>query len=159
MILSLVVTDRNYCIIYNNNDFSDFFLMGSGDEGSRKANQATFAHLADDSFVVLNLRKIVRKLFDKPNLRHNDNFIIDFLSPKEKKIFDEIRTSNAKDIVITFDSNSEPTHIKVNRNQISKETLNKVARYLKKGNYQKVQFTTRDGKLINYEEQDSIKLE
>jgi hypothetical protein len=131
ILMTLVVTDQNICIVYNNSDFISFLLMGSGDKIARKANEEVFPNLINDSFIVVNLRKVVNKLFQKPKLRHNDDFIIDFLLPKEKIIFDHIRSSNAKEIVISFDQNHEPTHIKVNRNQISKEILNKVARYLK----------------------------
>jgi DNA-binding transcriptional MerR regulator len=159
VLLNLVVTDQNICIVYNNSDFSSFLLFGPGDKNARKANQEVFANLIDDSFIVVNLRKVVHKLFQKPKLRHNDDFIIDFLLPKEKKIFDHIRNTNAKEITIVFDKNNKPTHIRVNRNQISREILNKVARYLKQGNYQSVTFTTRNGDLVKYEEEDSIRLE
>jgi DNA-binding transcriptional MerR regulator len=158
ILYSLILTERNYCIVYNNENYCSFFLMGVGDEMARKVNEEVFPNLTNNSFVALNLRKVTNKIFNKPELRHNDSFIIDFLMPKEKKIFDHIRSSNAKEIIISFNDNNEPTHIKVNRNQISKETLAKVARYLRSGNYQTVEFTTRDGHLIKYEEQDSIRL-
>jgi DNA-binding transcriptional MerR regulator len=153
-----VLTKQNVCIVYNNHDYCSIFVMGTTDDNFRKDNQNVFENLINDSFVVVNLRKVIDSLFQKTEHR-NENFVIDFLSPKEKKIFDHIRSSNAKEITITFDKNNEPTHIKVNRNHISKETLNKVARYLKSGNYQTVEFTTRDGRLIKYEEKDSIRLE
>lgn len=154
-----VVTKQNICIVYNNSDFSSIFVMGTTDDNVRKENQSVFENLINDSFVVINLRKIITDLFQKPDLGNKESFIIDFLSPKEKTILEHIRNSNAKEITISFDKNNEPMHIKVNRNQISKETLSKVARYLKKGNYQTVEFITRNGELVKYEEQDTIRLE
>jgi DNA-binding transcriptional MerR regulator len=154
----VVLTKQNICIVYNNHDYCSMFVMGTSDDNIRKDNHEVFENLINDSFVVINLRRVINSLFQKTEHR-NENFVIDFLSPKERQIFDHIRKSNAKEIIITFDKNNEPTHIKVNRNQISKETLNKVARYLKSGTYQTVEFTTRDGELIKYEEQDSIRLE
>jgi DNA-binding transcriptional MerR regulator len=157
-VMATVISKENICIVYNNHDYCSIFVMGTTDDNIRKDNQDVFENLINDSFMVINMRNVINNLFQKTEHR-NESFVIDFLSPKEKKIFDHIRTSNAKEITITFDKNNEPTHIKVNRNQISKETLNKVARYLKRGNYQTVEFTTRDGHLIKYEEQDSIRLE
>lgn len=158
-LLFLVINEPNLCLGYNNHNFCTFFVLGGVEQDMKESNEAVISKLVDDSFVVLNLRKIVNNIFQKPDLRHHDDFILDFLSPKEKAILDEIRNTNAKEILITFDNESNPTHIKVNRNRISKETLNKVARYLKKGNYQTVEFTTRDGQLIKYEETDIIKLD
>lgn len=158
-IMLIVLTDQNVCIVYNNNNFCSFFIMGTGDEELRIANQDVFSNLINDSFLVVNLKKIINKLFQKPELRHNDGFILDFLNEKEKIILEQIRNTNAKEIIITFNKENTPTHIKVNRNRISKETLNKVARYLKRGNYQTIEFTTRNGQLIKYEEKDIIKLD
>jgi len=158
-VVFLLSKEPNLCIAYNNSNFCSFFIMGGVDKSIKKANDTAVTNLVKDSFVVLNLKKVLTKIFQKPELRHNDNFILDFLSPTEKKILDQIRDTNAKEITLTFDRENNPTHIKVNRNQISKETLNKVARYLKKGNYQTIEFTTRDGQLIKYEETDTIKLD
>jgi DNA-binding transcriptional MerR regulator len=158
-LLYLVLKDPNLCIVYNNNEFCSFFVLGEGGKDFQKVNQRVIQNLVNDSFVTLNLRKIVDKIFQKPGLRHNDDFILEFLSPGEKIIIDEIRNSNAKEITISFDEENVPTYIKVKRNRITEETLNKVARYLKKGNYQNIEFTTRDGQLIQYSEKDIIKLD
>jgi DNA-binding transcriptional MerR regulator len=158
-LLITVLKDMNLCLAYNNNGFCSFFVMGKVDEDMQASNASIVSNIINESFVVLNLRKIVNTIFEKPDLKNKGDFVIDFLSKNERKIFEEIRSSNAKEIVITFDKESEPTHIRVNRNTISKETLNKVARYLKQGKYQTIEFTTRNGKLIKYGETDVIKLD
>jgi DNA-binding transcriptional MerR regulator len=158
LVLRVVTTGENYCLVYTNNDFCSLFVMGTAEKEIKEASQLTISNLISESFVVVNLKKVVNKLLLKPGLRTNDNFILDFLSPKEKTIIDHIRDSNAKEIIISFDNDSNPVQIKVNRNRISSETINKVARYLKKGNFQNISFKTRNGQLISYDETDIIKI-
>ncbi len=158
-LLFLIVKNQNLCIVYNNSELCSFVVMGKVDTDMKSSNDSILANVINDSFVVLNLRKIVDNIFQKSDLRRNDDFIIDFLSEKEQRILERIRETNAKEIVITFDNGKQPTYIKVARNRISQEILNKVARYLKKGSYQNIEFKTRNGELINYEETDIIKLD
>ena len=157
LVIGVVTSEQNYCLVYSEN-FCTIFILGNVKKEMQAANDGVISNLVNESFLVVNLRKIVTELFQEPDLRHNDNFILDFLSPNEKKIIDHIRKANAKEIVISFDSESNPIQIKVTRNRISRETINKVARYLKKGTFQHISFKTRDGQLITYDETDIIKI-
>ncbi len=60
-------------------------------------------------------------------------------------------------ITVRF-TDSEPVRIEVTKSKISKETLNKIARYLNRKNFKNIQIKVRVGELIQYEETDLIKL-
>jgi DNA-binding transcriptional MerR regulator len=160
ILLFQILKDANVCIVYGDNYCAclEFGAKSNTVKNNDTGEITALPNLLDESFIVINLRKIVTRIFQKPLSGRNDGFVIDFLSPKERIILDQIRTSNAKEIRITFDKEGDATHIKVDRNRISKEILYKVARYLKKGDYKTVQFTTRDGQLIVYDETEIIKL-
>lgn len=156
-LMFLVLGEPNLCIVYNNKDFCSWFVMGSADQGINETSKEIILNLINESFVVVNLKKIVDRIFQKQSLKRNDAFIIDFLTPQERKIIEKIRSSNAKEITISFTDNI-PVNIKVTRNQIQQEHLNKIARYLKKGKYENIQFKTRNGQLISYTETEIEKL-
>lgn len=151
VLISIIIENKNICIVYSNSKYFSFLVLGNYGQKIQQLNNEVLQELSNDSFMLLNLRKIVNRLFQKPNLKHNDNFVIDFLSEKEKQILDEIRTTNASEITIKF-KEGLPTHIKVHRNQISKEILNKIARLLKTGSYKDISWKERNGKLIHYSE-------
>lgn len=160
VVLSVTIGNQNIYLVYNKSGQMKFLLFGKiPDQKFDNENKENITSMFTESFVGLSLRKIVFDFFNKEDLRHSDGFILDFLHAKEKKIIDHIREKNAKEITIKFNDSNEPTHIRVNRNRISEEIINKVARYLKRGNYQTVEFVTRDGNLIKYEETDNIKLD
>jgi len=158
-LLEIVSTNANICVAHTQAGVTKFMVWGIAEDEVKEQNDQTIRSLFNDTYICVNLRKIVTTLLSNDRLKHNDDVAIDFLKPKEKKIINEIRERNAKEITIRFNDKSEPTHIDVKRNRISDETINKVARYLKQGNYQTIEFKTRDGQLIKYEETDIIKLD
>lgn len=160
IVLSTAISNQNIYLFYDKSGQMKIIKFGKIKEKKlNKENQETITTLFSDSFVGLSFRKIISSFFNKEDLLHNDGFVVDFLQDKEKKIIDQIREKNAKEITIKFNDSNEPTHIRVKRSVITNETINKVARYLKRGNYQAIEFVTRDGKLIKYEETDNIKLD
>lgn len=159
-LLETVASNSNMCLAHTKSNKTVFVLLGQADDAEVKnKNEANLRLLNNETHICINLRNIVNNVLSNERLKHNDDVVIDFLNAKEKKIINEIREGNAREINIRFNGQSEPTHIEVKRNRISNETINKVARYLKKGNYQAIEFRTRNGQLIKYEETDIIKLD
>ena len=159
IVLATLIGNQNIYLLYTKSGTLKLINFGVVPEPNYdRQNREEMESLFKESFIGVSFRKIVTEIFRKEDMRHNDGFIVDFLTPRERKIVDHIRERNAKEITIRFNDTTEPAHLRVTRNRISDETINKLARYLKKGNYQTIEFITRNGELIKYEETDIIKL-
>lgn len=151
--------DENTCLIFSSDETSKFIVFGTTDEELNAANSKMLIQIKDQSFVCVNIRNIIHSLLFKDDSKRNDDLIIDFLSKNEKEILNQIKSKNVKKITIRFSDDSKPTHIEIEKNGITEEIINKVGRFLKKGKFQIIEFRTRDGKIISYNETDIKKLD
>ena len=159
ILISIIMHDLNIYLNYNKSGKTRFTIFETlPDEKINRENQQIILDVLHDSFVSINLRNVITEFLYNESKDRHANFAIEFLNQKEKKIIEKIREKNAKEIIITFSDVMEPTHIYVNRRKIDEKVLNKVAGFLGKGKYKKVQFRTRDGLLLAYEETDIIKI-
>ncbi len=85
------------------------------------------------SFSLINLRKIVSEFFANDEIRYDNDYIISFLNPKEKKIIDRIKKGDLKNNY-SFGKESQPVQFEeISEEKIVEATVGQVARLLKKG--------------------------
>ena len=148
---------KNIYLVYNKYDQLQIIFFDSlENEKAYKENIEAIKQILQEAFVGINLKAIASEFLLKEKKRHSD-LIFDFLSPVETKIIELARGKDLKEITISF-NNNKPATIYVTRNEPSDQVLQKVAKYLKQGTFKRVEFRTRDGQLINYNETDIMKL-
>jgi DNA-binding transcriptional MerR regulator len=158
LLIEIIIYNHNLCFTVDKSDNIQVIAFGTASEERSQKNIGAGNQLSGSSFILINLRKIVHSFFENDKIKYDNEFIISFLKPKERKIIERIRKGGIKEITIKFDKKSEPTLIDVTDNTITEAVINKAARLLKKGQYEKIVLQTKNGKLINYENKTSEKL-
>jgi DNA-binding transcriptional MerR regulator len=158
LILEVLVNDHNLCFTIDNENKIQVVVLGIAVDDRVKKNEAAFSQLMDSSFVLVNLRKIIKSFFSSEKVKYDTDYIISFLNPKEKKIIEMIQKGGIKEIAIRFGKNNEPTHIELKNAGITDEVIKKVARLIKKGEYSTITVKNQDGKVVSYEKNNLIKL-
>ncbi len=111
------------------------------------------------SFSLINLRKIVSEFFANDEIKYDNDYIISFLNPKERKIIDRIKKGGFKRITIHFDKGSRPIKFEgVSEEKIQESTIGQVARLMKKGEYSTIKISQQDGNLVSFEKSELVKL-
>lgn len=157
LISTVVLYDAHICFVINESG-SMVLELSSVYPENKSVNEEKIASLSEDSFILINIRKIIHDIFKNNSASFDSGYMIAMMNPKEKNILDHIRSGGFSELLFRFNDTNEVTHIEVKRKKISKEVLNKVSRFLKRGDFQGISFRTRDGQLINYEETDIIKI-
>ena len=157
LILEVLVNNHNLCFTIDNEDRIQVIVLGTSVDDRVKKNETASSQLMDCSFALVNLRKIVQSFFSSEKIRHDNDYLLAFLNKKEKAIVEKIRDGGIKEIKISF-SNNKPVLLKLTKDIKPDEAINKVSRILKKGEFLDISVKTRDGKLVNYEQTDLIKL-
>lgn len=158
LILEVLVNNHNLCFTIDKEDKIQIVVLGNAMDERMKKNEATISQLMDASFVLVNLRKIVQSFFSSEKIKYDNDFIIAFLNSKEKKIIEMIQKGNIKAITVRFGKNYEPTHIELTNNKITEKMIGQVARLMKKGQYSSIILKQENGKLVNYEKKEIMKL-
>jgi DNA-binding transcriptional MerR regulator len=110
-----------------------------------------------DSFVLINLSNIILQISTNEKVRIEPSALIHIISSPELEILNAIKSGKYSEITIDV-SGGEPTHIKFKQNLITPEIINKVAPFLRKGQYTDIHLKSRDGKLITFSETKHTKL-
>ena len=157
-IQGVINEDKTIYLVYDKlNNLQIFFLDKLQDVKAYEENLDTIKNVFQESFVGINLRSIAFDFLLKEKKRHR-YLILEFLNEAERKILELIRGEKLKEITISY-KNNKPATIYITRNEPTDEVINKVAGYLKKGSFKQVEFKTRDGQLIQYDETDVLKIE
>lgn len=157
LIQGAVSEGKNIYLVYDKqNHLQIIFFDLLKDKKAYDENIQAIGNILQEAFVGINLKSIALDFLLKEKKRHN-SMVLDFLNPAEARIVDLVREKNLKEITISY-NNNEPATIYVTRNEPSEQVIHKVASYLKRGSFKKVEFRTRDGQLINYNETDIMKL-
>ena len=157
LILEVLINNHNLCLTIDNENKIQVIVLGTAVDDRVKKNETASSQLMDCSFALVNLRKIVQGFFSSEKIRHDNDYLLAFLNKKEKAIVEKIREGGVKEIKISF-SNNKPVLLKLTKDVKPDEAINKVSRILKRGEFLDITVKTRDGKLLNYEQTDLIKL-
>jgi len=157
LILEVLVNNHNLCFTIDNEDRIQVIVLGTAVDDRVKKNETASSELTDCSFALVNLRKIVQGFFSSEKIRHDNDYLLAFLNKNEKAIVEKIREGGVKEIKISFNDN-KPVLLKLTKDVNPDEAINKISRILKRGEFSDISIKTRDGKLLNYEKTDLIKL-
>jgi DNA-binding transcriptional MerR regulator len=117
------------------------------------------AELFATSCTVINLGNILKELAFHDEVSLSEEVLFGVLSTTEQQIIEVVREKQYQEILVQKDDKGEPTHIKVTKRGVDEALIKKLHAFLKKGEYGAIQFKTRDGQLIQFEQTSVIKLE
>ena len=157
LILQILMYNDNGCLIIDSDCNCQFVVFGDVPENKKKINQDILQTLTNQSFVVINIRKILTSFFSNEKLSYDNDYIMGFLNKKEKQIIEKIRSGSVKEVKIRF-KNNQPDLFELTQDINTEAEINKIARALKKGQYQDLIIKSRDGKVLSYEKTELIKL-
>ena len=157
-IQNVINEDKTIYLVYDKlNRLQIFFLDKLQDLKAYEENLDTIKNVFQESFVGINLRTIAFEFLLKEKKRHT-HLILEFLNEAERKILNLVREGKLKEITISYKDN-KPATIYITRNEPTEAVIIKIAGYLKKGSFKKVEFRTRNGQLIHYDETDILKVD
>jgi DNA-binding transcriptional MerR regulator len=157
LVLQILLYRQNLCLIIDENNKTNFVTLGQIVAEKRKINDAYLGELMNQSFTLINIRKIISQFFDDEKIDHENDFLLAFLNKHEKIIIAKIREGHFKEIKIRF-KDDQPIQIDLTKSVDIEESINKVSRILKKGEFQDIRIRANDGKLTYYEQTDIVKL-
>ncbi|RYF87500.1 MAG: MerR family transcriptional regulator, partial [Chitinophagaceae bacterium] len=134
-------------------------LVNAASPDAHESVTRLHADLFATSCTVINLRSILKDLAFHSEVELSEEVLFSVLSPTEQRIIEAAREKQYQEILIQKDGEGEPTHIKVTKRGVDQALIKKLHAFLKKGEYGSIQFKTRDGQLIQFEQTSVIKLE
>lgn len=117
------------------------------------------AEIFSSACILVNLWPLIEGLALGDALSLEEEVLLHVVTPVERQILETVRKGQYQEIIIEMDGEGEPSHIRLKKSRITQEVIKKLHAYTKKGEFKSVQFKTRDGLLIQFEETDVIKLE
>jgi DNA-binding transcriptional MerR regulator len=117
------------------------------------------AEVLSTSCTVVNLSSILKDLAFHSEVALSEDLLLGVLSPTEQQIIELVREKQYQEILIQKDGEGEPSHIKVTKRGVDQALIKKLHAFLKKGEFGSIQFKTRDGQLIQFEQTSVIKRE
>jgi DNA-binding transcriptional MerR regulator len=146
--IGLMVDEYNKC---------HFVVLGPDGIHGVLSNEVKFTEFQHKSFVLLNLRNIVREFFDDERLELDDAYLVGFLTKAQNAVLEKLKTAGAKSITVRMHE-GDPTYIEITKEGVTNEIEGKLARLLNKTDFKHIEFKTRAGKLITYSETEIVKL-
>lgn len=144
------------------NKYQEILLVPLVSAASPQAHESVAkfqAELFATSCTVINLGTILKELAFHSEVELSEEVLFGALSRTEQQIIAAVREKQYSEIVIQKDGEGEPTHIKVTKRGVDETLIKKLNHFLKKGEYGSIQFKTRDGQLIQFEQTSVIKLD
>lgn len=131
------------------------FENGYGDIGTYGQYLKHTELMGLKSHLVISLNQIMTKIFKNFKFKVNLHSHLEELTYKELQIIRAIRNGSSKSIKVTF-KDKEPYLIE---NETIENTENRIVDLLKKGQFQKIELTQQDGKIVNLTKTTKQKLD
>jgi hypothetical protein len=112
-------------------------------------------HLISHSFAMINFKSLLTRFFDNEKVEPNEDFYFGIMSKKEKELLDRIKSDDYSKITVTLQSGQIVLTRATKKN--NDKLMKQLARLMKKGDFLHVEFITRDGSIVKYDETEIIK--
>lgn len=110
---------------------------------------------SNESFAVINIKSLFSKFFETEKVNSDLNFYLGIMNKQERELIQRIRSGNYSKITITLEEEKIVLTKAMKKNDDS--MIKSFARLMKKGEFKDVEFSTRDGKIIKFNEIEVIK--
>lgn len=124
----------------------------NGFESKKESIERIFTN---ESFAVINIKSLFAKFFETEKVSSDLNFYLGIMNKKERELIQRIRSGNYSKITITLEEEKIVLTKAMKKNDDS--MIKNFARLMKKGDFKDVEFSTRDGKIIKFNEIELIK--
>jgi DNA-binding transcriptional MerR regulator len=158
-LLHIILEGHNLCLVIQKGSHYNTIILGDYLPEWKETNDEALKGLLNESFLLINLRKIVYSVISADTGKFVPDYRIAFLNIRERKLLDFIRSGDYSEINIQLDDSGKLILLKLSKNKITNEILNKLITFLKKGNFKEVEFRTRENKILKYKETDIFNFE
>jgi DNA-binding transcriptional MerR regulator len=160
-VVILLCTIYRQKIVLVNNDGDEYMFLNYSNRPSNErsiALEEELISLFSRSFTSINIYQICAGFFDDSNVNKDEDVFVGLMNVNEQKLLTEIRSGQYKMVSIRLDDDSI-THLKLTKKESeNEEKIRQLSRLFKSRDYKDIQITTRDGKVIKYEETEVVKL-
>ena len=156
IILFSIVQRLNLAFVFNA-ESEGFVDLGN-------AIQELFPHRKDDafhqmigsrSFALINIKTLYTRFFDNPQLNPDAAFYFGIMKPTERRLLEQIRSGDYTKITITLEHDTIVLSRATKKND--EDLMKQIAKLLKKGDFKEVEFISRDGHIVKFNETEIIK--
>ena len=146
LIISLVFHDNKAFLILHNND--EISLIG-GEPGKEELFLESLVPFLDQSFIAINLNRLLDEFYDNPKIKSADYKSIFLLREKEKRVFDLLRKDGVKELKVKFDLNGKGMILVEVKEQKSVIEMNdKIHKILSGEKYKDIRIVTENNKIV-----------
>jgi DNA-binding transcriptional MerR regulator len=147
----------NLVFIYSNEN-EGFFNIGDTplfEEEAAQQKKEFEKIISTQSFVLINIKSLLAKFFNDEKESVDVNYYLGLMNSKEKKLIEQIRSSNYSKITITLQEGV----IVLTRAQKkdNDDIIKQLARLMKRGDFVDLEISARDGKIIKVNQTELIK--
>lgn len=143
------------------NDEGDHSLINIGKplNDIQQANiSQILVEMSNKSFILINLSEIIFSFFENDKITKDADYFFGIMNSNEREIVSEIRSGKYKQVTVKINDGGI-THLRYSKNKKENEAMIKrFSKMIKKGDYKKIELLTVDGVIVNYEEEDLIKI-
>jgi len=112
-------------------------------------------HLSNHSFTIINFKSLLTRFFDNEKVAPSEAFYLGIMSEKERDLLERVKSDNYSKITVTLASGQIILTRATKKN--NDKLMKQLARLMKKGDFLQVEFVTRDGSIVKYDETEIIK--
>jgi hypothetical protein len=158
MTIALTMSGVTNPVFIYNNEKEGFFNLGDttleGEEVEEKKKELEKI-TSTQSFVLINMKSLITKFFNDEKESVDINYYLGLMNPKEKRLIEQIRSSNYSKITI----NLQEGMIVLTRAQKKDNDviMKQLARLMKRGDFVDLEISARDGKIVKVNQTELIK--
>lgn len=111
--------------------------------------------IGSKSFALINIKSLYTRFFDNPNLNPDAAFYFGIMKPTERRLLEQVRSGDYTKITITLEHDTIVLSRATKKND--EDLMKQIAKLLKKGDFKEVEFISRDGHIVKFNETEIIK--
>jgi hypothetical protein len=156
IILFSIIQRLNFAFYFNAEVEGFVDLSNTIQELFPKRKEDAFPQMiASKSFALINVKTLYTRFFDNPHLNPEAAFYFGIMKPKERRLLEQIRSGDYTKITITLEHDTIVLSRATKKND--EDLMKQIAKLLKKGDFKEVEFISRDGHIVKFNETEIIK--